>query len=108
MNRRYFIHLLSSLPAASSVLGYTNPSNYSKLVSPGKSGKLIYTPDGEGNTIPDFSNCGYMGGGVRLPDVPVRAEVVAESTDARQRIQDAIDRVSKLPLQRDGFRGAVL
>ena len=107
MKRREFIQLLGMLPTASAILGST-PANYSKLVYPGKSGRLIYVPDEKGNSLPDFSNCGYMGGNVRLPDVQVRTEVHAQPSDARERIQEAIDRVSKLPLARDGFRGAVL
>ena len=45
--------------------------NHSKLVYPGPDGRLVYVPDEKGNIIPDFSHCGYMGGGVALPDVPV-------------------------------------
>src|SRR5215213_932333 len=107
MDRRHFISLLGTLPAAAEILG-SSRSNYSKIAYPGKSGRLIYVPDERGNSIPDFSNCGYMGGGVRLPSVEARAEVVAEAGDARQRIQDAIDKVSKLPLKKDGFRGAIV
>lgn len=107
MDRREFIHLLSAVPIATSALGYSLP-NHSKIVYPGKDGKLIYVPDEKGNTIPDFSNCGFMGGGVRLPDVPVRAEVAAGESDARERIQAAIDKVSKRSIDKRGFRGAVL
>ena len=107
MNRRDFIYLLGAVSAAPAVLG-SNAVNYSKIAYPGKTGKLIYVPDKDGNSIPDFSNCGYMGGGTRLPNVPVRTEVAAEPTDARARIQEAIDKVSKMPLGREGFRGAVL
>src|SRR5215204_1562928 len=107
MDRRHFISLLGTLPAAAEILG-SSRSNYSKIAYPGKSGRLIYVPDERGNSIPDFSDCGYMGGGVRLPSVDVRAEVVAEAGDSRQRIQDAIDRVSKMPLNRDGVRCAVV
>ena len=95
------------MPIASTSFGSELP-NYSKIVYPGKSGRLIYLPDENGNTIPDFSNCGYMGGGARLPDVPVQAEVRSEPGDARERIQSAIDRVSKMPRDSRGFRGAVL
>jgi hypothetical protein len=82
----------------------------SALVHPGPAGKLIYAADKQGNTIPDFSNCGYMGGGVRLPDVPVKATVAANPAggDDTARIQKSIDEVSQLPPGKDGFRGAVL
>ena len=81
----------------------------SKLVyfSP-ETGKLVYVPDGQGNCIPDFSNVGYMGGGVSLPDVPVRLAVPADGGDATQRIQRAIDEVAALEIEESGFRGAVL
>lgn len=107
MNRRDFIHLLSALPLAQTAFGLS-ASNYSKIVYPNKSGRLIYVPDENGNTIPDFSNCGYMGGGMKLPSVPVRVEIALGEGDARERIQTAIDKVSKLPVDKRGFRGAVL
>ena len=45
---------------------------HSKLVYPGPGKKLVYTPyTDQGDTIPDFSNCGYGGGGVRIPSVVV-------------------------------------
>ena len=83
---------------------------YSKLVYPGPDGKLIYKPDPNGDFIPDFSMCGYMGGGVALPVLPVKVTVQAGDgkTDDRARIQAAIDAVSKLPPDAHGFRGAVL
>ena len=40
---------------------------YTSMVYPGSDGKLVYVPDEAGNTIPDYSNAGYMGGGVALP-----------------------------------------
>lgn len=82
----------------------------SQLVYLGADGKLVYKADGDkGDTIPDFSNCGYGGGGVRLPDVAVKETVQpAASGDDTARIQQAIDRVAQLPVGPDGFRGAVL
>ena len=107
MERREFLHLLTAMPLASTALASAR-ANYSKIVYPGKNGRLVYMPDENGNTIPDFSNCGYMGGGVRLPDVLVRAEVKAEDGDARERIQAAIEKVSKMAPNKGGFRGVVL
>src|SRR6266487_521732 len=82
----------SSIAAPASARGA-----HSKLVYPGPDGKLRYQGDENGNTIPDFSNCGYMGGGVEIPDVPTKAtlEPVANSKDDTDRIQKAIDRLSK-------------
>jgi hypothetical protein len=36
-------------------------------VSTGKDGHLVYHADACGNHVPDFSNCGYHGGGGALP-----------------------------------------
>lgn len=60
------------------------------------------------NQIPDFSNAGYKGGGVKIPDLPVAETVMAAQGDCRQLIQDAIDRVSALAPDANGFRGAIL
>jgi hypothetical protein len=73
-------------------------------------------PDARGNVIPDFSEVGYESGIVPLPgtdgtqDLPVKAVVAPppKGVDAGPLIQSAIDEVSKLPLNANGFRGAVL
>lgn len=82
----------------------------SALVYVGDSGKLEYKPyTDKGDIIPDFSNCGYMGGGVAIPDIPVVAVVESPSKDDdTSMIQSKIDSVSKLPLDKNGFRGAIL
>jgi hypothetical protein len=79
-----------------------------RFVAQGADGKLVYDSDRCGDRIPDFSSCGYGGGGVAIPDVPVRAVVAASEGDAGARIQTAIDRVSALGADRQGIRGAVL
>lgn len=107
MKRREFIFFLASAALATKAFGFS-PANYSKIVYPGKNGKLVYVPDEKGNTIPDFSNCGYLGGGVKLPDVAERAAVLPVQGDAGEIIQAAIDKVSKMPLDKNGFRGAVV
>ncbi|WP_282936884.1 discoidin domain-containing protein [Paenibacillus sp. RC67] len=74
------------------------------------SGRITYIPDYKGNQVMDYSAVGYKGGGVAIPNVPVRVKVspLAKNTeDAWQTIQDAIDYVSRYPIQADGFRGAV-
>jgi hypothetical protein len=71
-------------------------------------GQLTYTPDSLGNRVPDFSYAGYMAGEKSIPDVPIKVVVPVVSGDATLRIQSAIDYVSKLPLDKNGFRGAVL
>lgn len=60
------------------------------------------------NQIPDFSNCGYRGGGVKLPDVPVVKTIQPVSGDCRALIQSAIDSVSALTPDANGRRGAIL
>ncbi len=60
------------------------------------------------NLLPDFSFAGYRGGGVPLPTVPERRRVEPGEGDDRARIQAAIDAVSALELDADGFRGAVV
>ena len=83
--------------------------NYSKLVYPGPDGQLVYVPDEKGNIIPDFSHCGYMGGGVALPDVPVVLAIQPQAEDDdTARLQAAIDDVSARALDANGFRGALL
>ena len=73
-----------------------------------ESGKLVYAPDANGNVIPDFSNAGYGGGGVAIPDLPVKAVVEPGPGDDGERIQAAIDRVSQMEPDAGGHRGAVL
>ena len=71
-------------------------------------GRLAYQSDARGNHIPDFSNVGYRGGGVAIPDLPVRVTLEPSAGDAGARIQAAIDQVAKLPVDAEGRRGAVL
>src|SRR3989442_13674333 len=81
----------------------------SEWVNPGPDGKLVYKTTPSGDRIMDFSYAGYMGGGVALPDVPVRRTVQPsgdKEKDDVAAIQAAIDEVPKLPLV-EGFRGAV-
>ena len=77
-------------------------------VYPGEDGKLVYTADEQGNTIPDFSHAGYAGGGVPIPTVPVKETVWPVAGDNTANLQAAIDRVSALPLDKNGFRGTIL
>lgn len=86
----------------------------SSLVHEGMDGRLAYeTYANEGqtnsvNTIPDFSHCGYMGGGVAIPNVPVAVTLHPEDGDDAGAIQEAINYVSSLSADANGFRGAVL
>ena len=73
-----------------------------------KDKKLTYTPDSLGNRIPDFSYCGYKAGAEAIPDIHIKVVVPAMSGDATLYIQGAIDYVSNLAPDKNGFRGAVL
>ena len=77
-------------------------------VSAGTDGRLLYSSDAAGNRVIDFSHAGYGGGGVALPDVPVRIIVGPGGGRDRQHIQAAVDIVSAMPLDGNGFRGTVL
>ncbi len=77
-------------------------------MSLGGDGRLIYAADARGNTIVDFSHAGYGGGGDAIPDVPARILVTPGGGQHRVRIQAALDRVSRMPLDADGLRGAVV
>lgn len=79
-----------------------------KPVFKDKSGKMAYTPDEQGNRVPDFSFAGYMAGDKPIPMATVKVVVPVKAGDATLRIQSAINYVSKLPLGKDGLRGAIL
>lgn len=78
------------------------------FVRTARNGALQFAADAQGNRIPDFSAAGYEGGGVPLPVVPARVQVSPGTGDAGPRIQAAIDYVSSLAPDRNGFRGAVV
>lgn len=80
----------------------------SSWVFPGTGDQLVYTPDGQADHILDYSNVGYQGGIVPIPSVPVQTVVNPGPGDDTALIQAAIDQVSALPLDANGFRGAVL
>lgn len=70
-------------------------------------GRLTYPADESGNRVVDFSHAGYRGGGIALPFVPVVRTLSPTSGDQTARIQAALDEVGALPLQADGYRGAL-
>jgi len=91
-----------------------NPDSWEKeayaAIQMDASGKITYIPDYKGNQIMDYSAVGYKGGGVAIPNVPVLIKVspLEDNTqDAAQKIQDAIDYVSRYPLNAEGYRGTV-
>jgi len=72
------------------------------------SGKLIYSKDSKGNCLPDFSHVGYHSGERSIPHVPVKITLEPSKGDDTQRIQEALDKLGTLPLDKAGLRGAVL
>lgn len=106
MQSASFRFLRVLLVAAIALSGLPLASAQSKWVFPGPNGRLTYTRSSKGDRIADFSYAGYEGGGVALPNVPIKRTVAPSSGDDTAAIQKAIDEVSALPLV-DGFRGAV-
>src|SRR5262249_31905522 len=104
------ITMLTVLFVIGLAIGLQAQDCVSQWVYLGDDGKLIYGPDFQGNQIPDFSNVGYKSGIVDLPNVSVQAvlEPDPSSEDDGPRIQAAIDQLSSLALDQNGFRGAVL
>lgn len=93
---------------AAAILNFSASATQSQWVYPGPDGKLVYKTTPGGDRIMDFSSAGYMGGGVALPDVPVKRTVTPSGkADDTSGIQAAINEVAAMPLQGD-FRGAVL
>ncbi len=86
-------------------------TNLSAWAWPGPGGRLICRPDSLGNRLLDYSGVGYRGGTVPLPSsniAPVRVTISPVVGDNAANLQDAINQVSALPLDTNGFRGAVL
>jgi hypothetical protein len=88
--------------------GFLKPMWQSKFVQE-SNGKLSYTPDEKGNTIPDFSRVGYHQGDNEIPDIAV-VKTISASADGESQtiIQKAIDEVSAMPANSQGVRGAIL
>lgn len=107
---KYFIQLGLSLllvlmPGISQAHSRTTPDS---PIQVSENGKLSYKTAYNGDRIPDFSFCGYKASEVAIPDVPVKVVVPVINGDATLQIQAAIDYVSSLSPDKNGFRGAVL
>ena len=110
--RRFLVQrglVLFALIVAVALASSASPSN-SKWITTGATGRLIYVPDAEGDRILDFSNVGYKGRGSELlpNDIPTVLTVSPIAGDDTANIQAAINAVSAMPLQANGYRGAVL
>ena len=94
--------VLAHLPAAAA-------HGQSSWVHFGANGRLVYRKTSRGDRIPDFSSCGYRGGGVALPEAPAQITLTpGHLGDDTPLIQAAIDRVGRLPVRANGIRGAVM
>ena len=81
----------------------------SKYIKVNPNGTLKYIPDAKGNTIPDFSRVGYHQGDQAIPTVAVVKTVTPnEDGDSQQLLQNAINEVALLPVNKAGFRGTIL
>ncbi len=72
------------------------------------SDNINYTPDDKGNRILDFSFCGYKSSELPIPTLRNEIFVPHMEGDATTTIQRAIDYVSALKPDANGYRGAVL
>jgi len=103
MKKCYFLVFLTIV-----LLQGNSNAQTSSLVSVGDNGRLVYTPDAKGNVVPDYSAVGYMNSESPIPSVGVVKTVVAIVGDNSLNVQTAIDEVSKLSLDSNGFRGTIL
>ena len=107
MNRAVSATLVLSVLIAGLALGAV-AAGEPALVRFGKD-CLDYGVQENGDRIPDFSCCGYRGGGVKIPDVSEKVALEARDTgDDTERIHNAIDQLATMAPNDDGFRGAVL
>jgi autotransporter-associated beta strand protein len=102
---RILVALLALL-AAETVAGAA--TNLSAWAFPGTSGRILRQPDALGNRVLDYANVGYRSGTAPIPDVPVKVTIAPVAGDDGTSIQAAINAVKALPLDSNGFRGAVL
>ena len=85
-----------------------SPATTNSPIQISNDGKLTYKAEPNGDRVPDYSYCGYMLSETPVPDIAVKVIVPLVKGDATTAIQSAIDYVSSLPLDKQGFRGAVL
>jgi len=103
-SNRFF--LVVSLLITNILTGNAQTAAISQWLYVNSNGRLAYKALENGDQIMDFSFAGYMGGGIKLPEVPVAVTVSPGGNNDALIIQEAIDKVSKMPLV-NGFRGTV-
>ena len=68
-----------------------------------------YYPDYRGGILPDYSLAGYGAGGQAIPSIPVKIVLSPSNLpDDADRIQQAVDMISRMPIQEGQVRGALL
>ena len=88
---------------------YHKPAGSADSLFVDETGTIQYVPDYKGNHIMDYSTVGYEHGEEAPPIVEEKVTVSPSySGDDWARIQAAIDQVSQMPLDENGFRGAVV
>ena len=105
MKNNYF---LVSIMLFLVVVQGTSYAQTCSLVSVGTDGHLIYTADAKGNIVPDFSAVGYKNSEALIPTIGVVLTVNPVVGDNLANIQNAINQVAAMPLDANGFRGAIL
>lgn len=100
--------LLALLTAFTPMLlgGNASAADSAWVRSNGK-GPLVYKQLSAGDKIPDFSYAGYMGGGVAIPNAPVKKTLVPSGADDTTAIQQSLDEIASMELV-NGSRGALL
>src|SRR5215211_3080095 len=106
MNKKLMIPFSLLLSIIICVSFHAKQEWQSKFVQVDKNGSLNYTPDEQGNIIPDFSRVGYYGGDQDIPHVAI-VKTIYPSTNAQSDIQAAIDEVAKKTPDKNGFRGTI-
>ncbi len=109
MSRRLFkLIKTTSIIACTLLMVQFATGQTSTLVNIGAGGVLSYTTDIKGNKIPDYSGVGYMNSEAAIPTVAVVKTVNAIAGDNLANVQNAINEVAAMPLDANGFRGAIL
>ena len=90
------------------LLGFSQAVNAQSFGLQVKDNKITYTKDAKGNSILDFSYCGYKSSEQDIPALNNVIFVPKQEGDASEIIQRAINYVSDLKPDARGFRGAVL
>lgn len=103
--KQYLFIVLGSLHVLTAL---SQSAEQQQFIRVNKNGSIKYIPDAQGNTIPDFSKVGCYQNSKALPDVPVKKIIEVAGDNCQQVIQSAIDELSLLPVDANGFRGAVL